>query len=154
MVQIREATLDDIPFITTLFRDTVTHVNAKDYSDKQIQLWASDALDFPKWEQRIKKSYFIVAEIKDAIVGFAFLSNGHIFDGLFVHKDHLRRGIGIKLMRIIESQALSTGYESIKADVSITALPFFEDQYYTVEKRQKKNYKGLAFENYIVSKEL
>ena len=154
MIQIREATLEDIPYITTIFRDTITHVNSKDYSEKQISVWASGALDIEKWEERINNSYFIVAEYKDTIVGFAYLTNGNYFDGLFMHKDYLRRGFGIKLMRIIESQVLSTGYEVIKADVSITALPFFEDQYYKVNKKQKKMYKGLAFENYIVSKEL
>ncbi|MBO3097626.1 GNAT family N-acetyltransferase [Gelidibacter pelagius] len=154
MIEIREATLEDIPFITTIFRDTITHVNVKDYSEKQIRIWASGALDVDKWEDRIANSYFIVAELKDTIVGFAYLSKGNDFDGLFVHKDYLRRGFGIKLMRIIESQALAKGYEVIKADVSITALPFFEDQYYIVEKKQKKNYKGLAFEIFKVYKEL
>ena len=154
MIQIREATLEDIPYITTIFRDTITHVNSKDYSEKQISVWASGALDIEKWEERINNSYFIVAEYKDNIVGFAYLTNGNYFDGLFMHKDYLRRGFGIKLMQIIESQVLSTGYEVIKADVSITALPFFEDQYYKVNKKHKKMYKGLAFESYIVSKEL
>jgi putative acetyltransferase len=154
MIQIRKANLKDIPFITAIFRDTIMHVNAKDYSEKQIRVWASGALDIDKWEDRIENSYFIVAELNDSIVGFAYLSNGNYFDGLFIHKDHLRKGFGIKLMRIIESQALAKGHEVIKADVSITALPFFEDQYYIVEKKQKKNYKGLAFEIFKVYKEL
>ncbi|MBA6152788.1 GNAT family N-acetyltransferase [Gelidibacter maritimus] len=154
MIEIREATLEDIPFITTIFRDTITNVNAKDYSEKQIRQWASGASDIDQWKDRIANSYFIVAELNDTIVGFAYLSKGNYFDGLFVHKDFLRRGFGIKLMRIIESQALAEGYEVIKADVSITALPFFEDQYYIVEKKQKKNYKGLAFEIFKVYKEL
>lgn len=154
MIQIREATLEDIPFITSIFRDTITHVNAKHYSEKQIRVWASEALDIDKWEERIKNSYFIVAELKDTVVGFAYLSKGNYFDGIFVHKDYLRRGFGIKLMRIIESHALSKGHAVIKADVSITALPFFEDQYYIVQKKHKKNYKGMAFENVMVYKEL
>lgn len=154
MIQIREATLEDIPFITSIFRDTITHVNSKHYSEKQIKVWASGASEIEKWEERIKNSYFIVAELNDTIVGFAYLSNGNCFDGLFIHKDYLRRGFGTKLMRIIESKAISTGYEIIKSDVSITALPLFENQYYIVERKQKKNYKGLSFENYIVYKEL
>lgn len=154
MIQIRTATLEDIPFITSIFRDTITHINAKHYSEKQIRVWSSGALDIAKWEDRIKNSYFIVAELKETIVGFAYLSKGNYFDGIFVHKDYLRRGYGIKLMRIIESQALAKGHEVIKADVSITALPFFEDQYYIVQKKHKKNYKGLAFENFMVYKEL
>lgn len=153
-LKIRQATLEDIPEITSVFRDTIRAINSKDYSEKQIQVWASGANDLAKWEDRIKNNYFIVAENEDRIVGFAYLKNGNYFDGLFVHKDYQRQGIAIKLMRIIESKVITNGYEIIKSDVSITALPFFEDQYYSVEKKQKKSFKGLVFENYIVYKEL
>lgn len=124
-LKIRQATLEDIPEITSVFRDTIRAINSKDYSEKQIQVWASGANDLDKWEDRIKNNYFIVAENENRIVGFAYLKNDNYFDGLFVHKDYQRQGIAIKLMRIIESKVITNGYEIIKSDVSITALPFF-----------------------------
>ncbi len=153
-IEIRQATLDDIPVITSIFRDTIIHVNSKDYSEEQIKVWASGADDIKKWEKRIRKFYFIVAEIENVIVGFAYLTNGNYFDGLFIHREYQRQGVASKLMRIIESQVMMNGFEIIKSDVSITALPFFDNKYYNVIKKQKKNFKGLVFENYIVEKEL
>lgn len=153
-IEIRQATSKDLPQITSIFRDTITNVNSKDYSEQQIEVWASGADDKDKWEERIKKLYFIVAEIKNTIVGFAYLKNGNYFDGLFVHKDYQRRGIASKLIRIIESQVMMNGFEIIKSDVSITALPFFDNKYYDVKKKQKKSFKGLVFVNYIVEKAL
>jgi putative acetyltransferase len=153
-IEIRQATSKDLPQITSIFRDTITNVNSKDYSEQQIEVWASGADDKNKWEERIKKLYFIVAEIKNTIVGFAYLKNGNYFDGLFVHKDYQRRGIASKLIRIIESQVMMNGFEIIKSDVSITALPFFDNKYYDVKKKQKKSFKGLVFVNYIVEKAL
>lgn len=153
-IEIRQATSEDLPEITSIFRDTIIHVNSKDYSEKQIEVWASGADDIQKWEDRIKKFYFIVAVIENTIVGFAYLKNGNYFDGLFVHKDYQRLGIASKLMRIVESQVMMNGFEIIKSDVSITALPFFDNKYYNVIKKQKKSFKGLVFENYIVEKEL
>ncbi|MCK7591495.1 GNAT family N-acetyltransferase [Subsaxibacter sp. CAU 1640] len=153
-LNIRQATLEDIPYITSIFRDTIIHINSRDYSDKQVNVWATGANDVEKWTERIKNAYFIVAEHKDDIVGFAYLTKGYYFDGLFIHKDFQRRGIATHLMRIIESQVIDNGYEVIKSDVSITALPFFENQYYDVEKKQIKNIKGINFENYLVSKQL
>ena len=153
-IDIRQGTLEDIPEITSIFRNTIIHINSKNYSEKQIKVWASGADDIKKWEERIKKFYFIVAEIDQTIVGFAYLKNGNYFDSLFVHKDFLRQGIASKLMRIIESQVMMNGFEIIKSDVSITALPFFDNKYYNVIKKQKKSFKGLVFENYIVEKEL
>ncbi|WP_178987726.1 GNAT family N-acetyltransferase [Winogradskyella schleiferi] len=153
-IEIRQATVEDIPEITKIFRDTVTHINSKHYSEKQIKVWASGADDIEKWEERINKLYFIVAEIEQTIVGFAYLKNGNCFDGLFVHKDYQRQGIGSKLLRIIESQVMMNDFEVIKSDVSKTALPFFDNKYYEVIKIQKKNFKGLVFENYLVEKTL
>lgn len=153
-IEIRQATSEDLPEITSIFRDTIIHVNSKDYSEKQIEVWASGADDIKKWEDQINKFYFIVAVIENTIVGFAYLKNGNYFDGLFVHKDYQRLGIASKLMRIVESQVMMNGFEIIKSDVSITALPFFDNKYYNVIKKQKKSFKGLVFENYIVEKEL
>lgn len=153
-IEIRPATLVDIPEITSIFRNTITHINAKHYSEKQIKVWASAADDIEEWEKRIQKLYFIVAEIDNQIVGFAYLKNGNYFDGLFVHKDFQRRGIGSKLLRIIESQVMMNDFEVVKSDVSKTALPFFDNKYFEVIKKQKKTYKGVVFENYLVEKTL
>ena len=154
MIQIRQATLEDLPEITSIFRDTIRAVNSKDYSEKQIEVWSSGANDLEEWKDRIENLYFLVAEFKNQIAGFSYLSNGFHLDGIFVHKDFQRRTIGSKLLRIMESRASVNGYEVIKSDISITAFDFFDSHYYEVEKKQKKNYKGLAFENYIVYKEL
>lgn len=153
-ITIRQATIDDIPSITSLFRDTVFHINSKDYSEKQIAVWSSAANDIEGWEKRIKDAYFIVGEYKEDIVGFAYLTKGYYFEGLYVHKDFQHKGVGTSLMSIIESQVISEGFEIIKADASKTALLFYDDQYYNPEKKQIKTYKGMNFETYLVSKEL
>ncbi len=154
MIQIRQATLEDLPEITSIFRDTIRAVNSKDYSEKQIEVWSSGADDLDEWKDRIENLYFLVAEFKNKIAGFAYLKNGFYLDGMYVHKDFQRRTIGSKLLRIMESRVSVNGFEALKSDISITALPFFDSHYYEVEKIKKKNYKGLAFENYSVYREL
>ncbi len=153
-IEIRQATQEDLPEITAIFRDTIRAVNSRDYSEKQIEVWASGADKINKWIERISKHYFIVAEINKQIVGFSYLTNGYYLDGLFVHKDFQRKTIASKLLRIIEARVSINGYDVIKSDVSITALPFFDSHFYEVEKKQKKSFKGMVFENYIVYKEL
>ena len=80
-IKIRTATLEGISDITSIFRDTIVHINSKDYSEKHIKVWASGADDVKKWEARVNKFYFIVAEIEKVIVGFAYLKNGNYIDG-------------------------------------------------------------------------
>ncbi|WP_425077551.1 GNAT family N-acetyltransferase [Psychroserpens sp. S379A] len=150
----REATLDDLPEITAIFRDTIRTVNSQHYSEQQIEVWSSGADNLKKWTERINKFYFLVAELNHQIVGFSYLKNGNYLDGLFVHKDFQRQTIASKLLRIIESRVSMNGFDTIKSDVSITALPFFDSHFYEVEKKQKKSLKGLVFENYIVYKDL
>ncbi|WP_179336748.1 GNAT family N-acetyltransferase [Winogradskyella ludwigii] len=152
MIQIRTATLHDIPEITTIFRDTITSINKKHYSEKQITAWASGADDIEEWEKRITKFYFIVAEVENNILGVAYLKNGNYLEGLFVHKDHQRQGVGSKLLRIVESQVMMNDFEVLKSDVSKTALPFFDNKYFEVLKKQKKSIKGVSFDNYLVEK--
>lgn len=154
MIQIRQATLEDLPEITSIFRDTIRAVNSKDYSEKQIEVWSSGADDLEEWTDRIENLYFLVAEFKNQVAGFAYLKNGFNLDGIFVHKDFQRRTIGSKLLRIMESRVSVNGFEVIKSDISISAFDFFDSHYYEVDKKQKKNYKGLAFENISISKEL
>lgn len=153
-LEIREATLDDLPEITAIFRDTIRTVNSRDYSEKQIEVWSSGADDTAVWEDRITNLYFIVAEYRNDIVGFAHVKKGCHLDGLYVHKNYQRRTIGSKLLRIAESHIMSEGYEIINADASITAVDFFDSHYFEQIKKQKISYKGMGFASSIFSKEL
>ncbi|SDS02714.1 putative acetyltransferase [Formosa sp. Hel1_31_208] len=153
-LEIREATLEDLPEITSIFRDTIRAVNSRDYSEKQIEAWSSGADDTEVWEDRITNLYFIVAEYKNEIVGFAHVKKGCHLDGLYVHKNYQRRTIGSKLLRIVESHIMAEGYEIINADASITAVDFFDSHYFDQIKKQKKSYKGMGFASSIFSKEL
>ncbi|MBR9847033.1 MAG: GNAT family N-acetyltransferase [Algicola sp.] len=150
----REATQDDLPLITSIYRDTIRAVNSKDYSEAQVEAWSKGADDLKKWRDRIKKFYFLVAEVNDQIVGFCYLKNGYYLENIFVHKDFQRQTIGSKLLRIMESQVLMNGHEVIKSDISTTALDFFDSHFYDVEKKQKISFKGKVFDTYIVFKDL
>ncbi|WP_052461110.1 GNAT family N-acetyltransferase [Psychroserpens mesophilus] len=153
-IDFREATQDDLPEITAIYRDTIRAVNSKDYSEKQVEAWSKGADDIKKWQDRIKKFYFLVAEVDNQIVGFSYLKNGFYLENMFVHKDFQRQTIGSKLLRIMESQVSMNGHDVIKSDISTTALDFFDSHFYDVEKKQKTSFKGKVFDTYTVFKEL
>ncbi len=153
-IVLRPATPGDLPEITAIFRDTIQTVNAKDYSPEQIRIWASGAENTEKWLERIKTHYFLVAEEAHTIMGWAYLSNGNYFDGLYIHKAHQGKGIASLFLHHFEAKAKGTGYVSMHSDVSLTALPFFKKHGYTVIKKQQKKVKAVVFENFIVEKTL
>lgn len=150
---IRKAEVSDLQQITQLFRSTVREVNSKHYSPEQIEHWASSTDDLPKWRKRIEDWYFIVAE-EDKILGFAYLNDGNYFDALFVHHQHQGKGIASLLADHIEAKAKENGYDTIHSDVSETAKPFFAKRGYTIENLQRKEHRGMIYENYIVSKQI
>ena len=153
-IRIRAAKVKDVNEITTLFKETIKHINSQHYSADQIVHWMSSADDLPKWKKRIQEFYFLLAEYDEKIVGFAYLNNGNYFDGLFVHHQTQGMGIASLLSDAIETKIKADGFKSVHSDVSITAKPFFEKRGYTIEYLQEKPYRGMIFANYIVSKNL
>lgn len=71
---IREAQQTDTIALKELFQNTVLAVNSKDYSQAEVEDWASCGDDLSNIEEMIKTHYFIVAVNQQSqIVGFHLL---------------------------------------------------------------------------------
>ena len=119
--EIRQATIDDIPEITSLFRNTIININSRDYSDKQIKVWASGADDIEKWEKRINNDYFIVAEANNQIIGFSYLTKGNYLDGLFIetHFDPANaKSDGANMLHLDNLEGLLTNLVTIRKTIN------------------------------------
>ena len=57
---IREASLDDLPEMLTLFETTIRSVNAVDYSQKEVDVWASGAQNSSGWSKKIELQNFFI----------------------------------------------------------------------------------------------
>ena len=96
--------------------------------------------DFKKIERRdgvpdaMQARHQFIAEEDGAVVGFASgLTNHRWFylTDLWVHEDYRRRGLGTKLLRMLEEKAKSIGMEHIYTWTSGFANPvFYEKQGY------------------------
>jgi UPF0176 protein len=140
--------------IAQLFHDTVREVNIRDYSLTQVQAWAPDDLYFTDWTANCSSSYTYVAEESGEIIGFGQLeTNGHI-DCFFCHKDYQRCGVGTRLYRAIEAQALELKIERLFVEVSITAKDFFKNRGFTVVKEQQVSCRGENLINFVMEKSL
>ena len=56
--------------IIRLFRDTVHKVNIKDYTQKQVDVWAPDSIDMDEWDKTLFEHYTFVVVKDDVIIGF------------------------------------------------------------------------------------
>jgi putative acetyltransferase len=153
-MEIRRGDINDIDELGKLYRDTITYVNKKDYSEEQIKAWASTFNNQDGWVRRIEEQFFFVAVIDKKIVGFASIDYNGYFDLLYVHKDFQRQGIGTKLLQEVEKIAREEEYEEIILQSSITAEAFFSKKGFIPTGTKHKLVNGVAFDNILMAKKI
>lgn len=145
----------DLPELQKLFVNTVTSICKTDYDHEQIEAWVSDTntnANRQRWLDVLTNQYVLVAQYVNKIIGFASLENGHHIDFLYVHKDHQRQGVATTLYATIESEAKRQQEVILTAEVSKTALSFFEKQAFKVVTKQSVKIKGVFLTNYKMMK--
>lgn len=141
---IREYQSSDCEELTKLFYNTVHTVNAKDYTEEQLDAWATGQVDLNKWDQSLREHYSIVAVENEMLVSFGDIDESGYLDHLFVHADYQGKGIGTVICNRLE-QAVSG---NIITHASITARPFFEKRGYRVVKEQQVERQGVFLTNF------
>lgn len=148
---IRKYNSSDCESLAMLFYNTVHYVNSKDYTEKQLDAWASGNVDLSEWDQTFLKTYIVVAVESDVLIGFGNIDNAGYLDKLYVHKDYQRKGIATAICNELEKHTC-TG--KITSHVSITAKPFFENRRYKVVREKQVERKGVRLINYIMEKQI
>ncbi len=74
--------------LAELFYNKVHSINAKDYAEEQLNVWATGRVDLQEWNLSFLKHKTIVAIKNDEIVGFGDIDDSGYLDRLFVHKDY------------------------------------------------------------------
>ena len=146
---LREYTPADCEQLAELFYNTVHSINAKDYAEEQLNVWATGRVDLQEWNLSFLKHKTIVAIKNDEIVGFGDIDDSGYLDRLFVHKDYQGMGVASAIGNELES---SVQGKSITTHASITAKPFFQQRGYRVVKEQKVIRQGIALTNYVMEK--
>ena len=146
---IREYKPVDCEQLAKLFYNTVHSINAKDYTEEQLNVWATGRVDLQEWNLSFLKHKTVVAIENDEIVGFGDIDASGYLDRLFVHKDYQRFGIASAICNELER---SVKGKNITTHASITAKPFFQQRGYRVVKEQKVIRQGIALTNYVMEK--
>lgn len=148
-MEIREYKSSDCDKIADLFYNTVHFINAKDYTQEQLNVWATGNIDIYKWDKSFLNNYTLVVEENNMIIGFGDINNEGYIDRLYVHKDYQNMGIATALCDRLEKHY---PVRHIITHSSITAKPFFEKRRYKVIKKQFVERNGIRLTNYIMKK--
>ena len=148
---IREYKPTDCEDLVKLFYHTVHTINAKDYSQEQLKVWATDKIDLEVWNKSLSEHFTVVAVENNIIVGFGDIDNSDYLDRLYVHKDYQRRGVATIICDKLE-QAVKVN--KIITHASITAKPFFEQRGFKVVKEHQVVRNRIALTNYVMEKQV
>lgn len=149
-MEIRKYRQEDLEQIAGLFYDTVHTINIRDYSQEQVNAWATGSVNLEEWNTSFLGSTTCIATENDLIVGFGNIYADGYLDKLYVHKDFQGKGIATAICDRLEKEAVAGGIITVHA--SITARPFFEKRGYRMVRKQEVRRHGILLTNYIMEK--
>ena len=124
----------DYAAIARLRRQTIRHVNAPDYPAAVIRRWSAkenaatlraSAGGYRRW----------IAVERGRIVGFCEHDLRGMLSRLYVHKDHLREGIGSRLLAAAEASLKTLGFSEAMLEATVTARDFYVANGYKLIRR-------------------
>lgn len=135
-MQIRRFRPKDAEALWELLHNTVHKINARDYTQEQVDAWAPQHLDRVWWYRELAEKSPLILHNDNAIYGYADVQrNGHI-NHFFVAHNCQRQGKGTILLNLMAYNALAMGSKQLTVEASITARPFFEHHGFVVIKKE------------------
>jgi GNAT superfamily N-acetyltransferase len=151
MLNIRLATLADIPPLQQLIADSVRRLSVGYYTDVQIE--SSIKYIFGVDTQLVLDGTYYVAELDGIKVGCGGWSKRNTLYGgdqhkeiadplldpkhdaariraFFVHPDYARRGIGTQIMNVCESAAQANGFTKFELGATLPGVPLYVNMGY------------------------
>lgn len=153
-MEFREYKNTDLHAVMDLFYVTVHEVNKNDYSEEQLDAIAPKDANEYHWEKSLEKNHTIVVEEDDKLIAFGNIGKTGYLDRLYVHPDHLRKGIASKLVEELEEYAKKHGSHVINVTSSITSKAFFESKGYAVIEEQINERRGERLLRYLMEKKI
>ncbi|MEO0474104.1 MAG: GNAT family N-acetyltransferase [Bacteroidota bacterium] len=140
--------------ILHLFCESIQKLCVADYDAEQIRVWVAGAQKEAVWQERIQKDHFLLAEREETLLGFGSLSEAGYLDLLYVGHHFVRQGIAHSLFEALATEAIRQGQSMLRADVSITARPFFEKMGFEVLHPNVFQLEGVEIMNFRMEKSL
>jgi putative acetyltransferase len=147
---IREFQVGDEEGLWEVFYSSIHQVCSNDYSQEQIQAWASTEIKKEFWSTKMQSIKPFVAVSQDKIIGYADLQDNGLIDHFFVHGDYQSKGVATSLMNTILKKG--KGRKRLYSEVSHTAKPFYEKHGFHVVREQEVLMRGVALTNNIMER--
>lgn len=125
----------DTSLLVEIFRASIEELAAEDYSDAQLEAWASAADDEAAFGKRLGEQLTLIATLAGSPVGFASLKGNDTIDMLYVHPAAAGQGVASMLVDALEKLAGARGAGKLTVEASDTAEHFFQKRGYVPQQR-------------------
>lgn len=142
--------------VSMIFQDAVAHTCCRHYTPEQLRAWLNRAT-CQRWKTLLESDlHFIAAQCREDgdLAGFASVNASGYLHSMFVRPRHQRKGVATMLLRAAEAYAAERGAETVHAEVSHTARPFFEKSGFGIVRRQTVDVDGIGMDNWLMCKKL
>jgi putative acetyltransferase len=134
VVLVRLARDEDCAAIARLRRQTIRHVNARDYPEDVIRRWATKENARTLRASGAGCKRWVALE-RSRIVGFCEHSIDGVLLRIYVHKDRLGIGIGSRLLAVAEASVKRLGCRKITLESTVTGKGFYAARGYRIVKK-------------------
>lgn len=142
------------PAIWNVYFRATHESNVRDYHADLLRRWAPPDQDMEQWASRVFDKNPFVAEVEGQIVGMAEIDDQGGIDYFYVLPEFQGQGIGLSLLKALESDARNNEVRALTADVSLTAKSFFESQGFQVVEARMNVILGHPAPNFAMRKEV
>jgi len=154
MMEVHDFRLGDEPALRVVFESAIHEVARRDYSQLQVDAWASRDYDVEAWAQRMRGIAPFVASLDGRIAGYADVqANGYV-DHFYVASWAGGQGVGGRLMQRILTRAEELALAELTSHVSLTAQPFFAHFGFAVVEHRVFLVRGVEMRNAAMRKAL
>lgn len=139
-----------------VFEESVRETCAKDYSAVQIDAWIARATP-ARWQQLLSGDLHFIAAVNQTsgeLAGFASINPDGYLHSMFVRPRYQKKGIASFMLHALEDWVMRFQASDIYSEVSITALPFFLSQGFSIEREQTVVVNGVKMSNFLMRKPL
>ncbi len=152
-MKIRLARDEDTAALARLRRQSIRYINSKDYSPEVIRIWIRRGNTQSMRKQASERKRWVAVE-GDQILGFSEHNLVCELSRLYVHKDHLQKGIGSKLLKMAEDSLRKLGCKKVNLNATITAKKFYEKNGYQMIEKIMDSLENEQIEVYRMEKKL
>ena len=154
LIELRRYRPDDCAATLEVFRQAVHRGAAQYYAPEQLAAWAPAEMDEEAWKAARARPFTWVAVVRGVVVGFCDWSPEGFVGLLYVHPDHMRRGVGAALLDEAERTAREAGLVRMHANVSLAAESVFVRAGYAAVRSQTVERRGETLINTVMEKSL